>query len=141
MATTTTINSRHNQVQWASGLNVLAAIWLFISAFAVAASGPMMTNNIILGIAVFVLALFRFGGAYEQSWISWVNLVLGIWVIVSPWVVMGRGLEPTRDIMVNNVITGLVIGILAIWSGLASGTEPGATTMYSTESPRPSYGR
>jgi hypothetical protein len=141
MATTATLNSRQNQVQWASGLNVLAAIWLFISAFAVAAHGSMMTNNIILGIAVFVLALFRFGGAYAQSWISWVNLVLGIWVIVSPWVVMSREVPATQDIMVNNVITGVIIGILAIWSALASSTEPGAETTYSTASPRPSYGR
>ncbi len=45
---------------------------------------------------------------------SWVNILLGIWVIISPFVL---ALHSSRAVW-NNVITGAVVGILAIirWS-------------------------
>ena len=48
-----TVNeNRRNQVQTASGLNCLAAIWLFISAFVITGQGPMVSNNLIFGVIV-----------------------------------------------------------------------------------------
>ena len=128
-----TISTHRTQVQWASGLNALAAIWLFISAFAVYAHGPMVANNVILGIVVGILALIRMGGAFDQPWISWVNVLLGIWVVVSPWAVMGTGVNgPTQGMIINNCVTGGIMIALAFWSALASDTEPRATAYPAT---------
>jgi hypothetical protein len=133
------VTTHRTQVQWASGLNLLAAIWLFISAFAVYAHGPMMTNNIILGVAVAILAAIRLGGAFDQGWMSWLNAVLGVWVIVSPWAVMGTGpFGPTQAMILNNCITGGVIVALGCWSAIATNTEPGGAAYGEA---RPSYGR
>jgi len=107
------------QVQVASGLDVLAAIWLFISAFVVAGGPTMAWNNIVLGVIVFILAACRAFGAYRQAWISWVNAVLGIWVVIAPWVLLGT---PSRAIIWNNVITGAVVIVFAIWSAAATNT-------------------
>ena len=129
----TAVNPHRGQVQTASGLNLLAGIWLLISSYAVPAHGPMMTNNVICGIAVAVLAAIRAFGAYDQGWISWLNAALGVWVVVSPWAVMGAQ-GPTSAVIVNNCITGGVVVILGIWSALATNTEPGRAT-YRNPSP------
>jgi hypothetical protein len=132
-----------SQVSTASGLNLLVAIWLFISAFVVTAYSPMVTNNILVGIAVFILAAIRAGGAYDQGWLSWVNALLGVWTIVSPWAVMGgTQTGPSQATIISNVITGAAIVVLGCWSALAStaGTPAVTTTAY-PEGPRPSFGR
>ena len=41
---------------------------------------------------------------------SWVNIILGIWVIISPFVL---GIHAPKGIW-NNVIIGVVVGVLAI---------------------------
>jgi hypothetical protein len=135
----TTAQNHRSQVQWASGLNILAGIWLFISAFAVLASNPMTTNNVICGIAVVILAASRALGAYDQAWISWVNALIGLWVIISPWAVAGGPgpIGPTRGIILSNCITGGVILVLGVWSAIATDNEP----YRGTSSASPSLGR
>ena len=138
---TGTISSHRHQVQWASGLNLLVGIWLFISAFAVYHTTPMMTNNVICGIAVVVLAAIRSGGAYDQAWLSWLNALLGVWVIISPWGVMGTGPNgPSHGMIINNCITGGVVVVLGVWSALATDTQPRTATAY-PDATRSSFGR
>jgi len=112
-------------VQVASGLDVLAAIWLFISGFVIHGSYTMAWNNWIFAVIIGFFALCRTFGAYAQSWLSWLNLLMGIWVLISPWVLMGR---PTNAMIWNNVITGAVIIILAGWSALATNSVQTAQT-------------
>jgi hypothetical protein len=137
----TTVNTHRTQVQWASGLNFLAAVWLFISAFAVFASGPMMTNNVICGIVVAVLAAIRALGAYDQAWVSWLNALIGVWVVVSPWAVAGQPGPggPTHGMIINNCITGGLIIALSAWSAVATNSEPDRGTYPGTATP--SFGR
>lgn len=108
------------QVRTASGLDVLAGIWLFISAFVIRATTGLHWSNGIVAVAVVILAAIRAGGAYRESWLSWINALLGLWVLISPWVISRT---PTHGIITNNVITGIVIIVLAAWSALASGSE------------------
>lgn len=137
----TNLNNYRSQVQWASGLNLLVGIWLFISAFAVYDHAPMVTNNVLCGIGVVVLAAIRAFGAYDQGWLSWLNALLGVWVIISPWAVMGTGPNgPSHGMIINNCITGGVVVVLGLVSALATNTAPGAATAY-PEGPRPSFGR
>ena len=132
-----TTNTYRSQVQFASGLNLLAGIWLFVSTFAIGAHGPMMRNNIICGIAVAILAAFRAFGAYEEGWLSWLNVLVGAWVIVSPWAVMGTGAVGLAQVtIVNNVVTGGAAVLLGCWSAIASSVAPGRVT-YSDRSRPP----
>lgn len=45
-------------------------------------------------------------------WQGWVNLILGLWLIVSPWLL---GFSSTAGAMWNSVIVGFVVAILAYW--------------------------
>lgn len=100
-----------------SGLNFIAGLWVLISPWVLAFSGigSATWNNVIIGIVVALLAASRVWWA-QGTWASWVNLVLGIWLIISPYVLGFSGFgTPTT----NNIIFGIIVGVLAIWSAYA----------------------
>lgn len=46
----------------------------------------------------------------SQTWSSWVNILLGIWVLISPFVLAFELTTATW----NNIVTGFVVGVLAL---------------------------
>jgi hypothetical protein len=117
-------------VSTASGLDALAGVWLLISPFVIgfASLTSAMTNNVICGAVVIVLAVTRFAGASRQAWLSWINCLIGLWTLISPWVL---GFAGYRAATTNNVIIGIVIAVLAFWSAAATTPtdETGRTTV------------
>ena len=112
-------SSLYSQEKLASGLNVLAGLWLIISPWVLHdQTQQAYTNNVILGIVIAVLAAIRAGGAYRATWLSWINLLLGLWVIISPWVLQFPASQ--TQAFWNNVIVGVIVAILAIWSAVAT---------------------
>ncbi len=109
-----------DQVKFASGIDVVAAIWLFISAFAVPMVPGLAWNDGIAAIVVGILAAVRAAGAYGESWLSWLNAMVGAWVLISPWVYSST---PYQSAVTSNVITGIAIIVFGIWSALATNTE------------------
>ena len=99
-------------VRWAAGLDVLAGIWILISPWVLAfwGVGTATGNNIILGIAILVLGAIAYNGP-EEMWASWVNFILGIWMIVSPYVL---GFSMFGRILSNNIVSGIVVAVLSI---------------------------
>lgn len=116
MATIAQANSNDGQVRVASGLDIIAGLWLLISSFFLPITTELAWSCAIAGLIVTILAAIRAFGAYNRSWMSWVNVVIGVWVIASPWVL------PTAsdEAIWNAVITGIVIVVLAAWSALAT---------------------
>jgi hypothetical protein len=104
----------------ASGLDVLAGIWLLISPFVLSFRhlGDAVANNVVLGIIIGLLALYRFFSPTHGVWVSWLNVLLGIWVLISPWVLGFNFTSPVARS--NNVIMGIIVIILAGWSALAT---------------------
>jgi hypothetical protein len=47
--------------------------------------------------------------------ISWVNFVLGLWLIVAPFALLYRGISAA---LWDNVIVGIIIAVLAGWRAL-----------------------
>jgi len=50
-------------------------------------------------------------GGWGQRWPDWLNLILGAWLFISPWVL---GLVSPASW--NNWIVGIVVAILALWA-------------------------
>ncbi|MFD9318832.1 SPW repeat protein [Streptomyces sp. NPDC060053] len=76
------------------------------------ASQPaLMTHNLIVGIAIGLLALGFTAAPARMYGLSWAMCALGIWMIIAPWVV---GDSPDAGVAVNNI----VIGALALILGL-----------------------
>jgi hypothetical protein len=111
-------SSARTHVQTASGLNLLAGMWLIASGVAAHAHAPMLTNNVLCGVVVCVLAAPRVCGAYDQGWLSRVNAVTGLWVVVAPWAVMGP--RTVGGIVTSNLVTGGLVTALGCWSAGAT---------------------
>ncbi len=100
----------------ASGLNVLAGVWLIIAPFVLGYSdSDPYWNDIVFGAIVVVLGLARLSGAYRAAWLSWINALIGAWIFISAW-----WLDATSTAAWNDVIAGAVIFVLAILSASAS---------------------
>jgi hypothetical protein len=91
-----------------SWVNIVLGIWVVISPFVlVIHSTKALWSNILTGVVVGVLAFIRWR-RHQPGW-SWPNLILGIWLVISPFVFFVSGAA-----MWNNVITGIVISALAL---------------------------
>ncbi len=117
----------------ASGLNILAGIWLIVSPWILDFNaGDSYWNPIIIGVIVGVLALVRAAGAFRESWLSWINVVAGAWLFVSAW-----WLAESSQAQWNDWIMGAVVFVLGVIS--ATATEQGLTGPRGTR--RPPQGR
>lgn len=106
------VASRLDKAKTASGLNVVLGIWLVIAPLVVYFASPAaLWNEVIVGVILFALALSR-TSATRVTWPSWVNLVLGAWLIIAPFILGGNN----TGAIWTQVISGLIIGLLAIWS-------------------------
>jgi hypothetical protein len=95
-------------------LSLITGLYLAISPWVVGfdAFRSLTVNNLIIGIALAVLAL-GYGPAYERTHgMGWTAALLGIWTIISPWVVSGNAAVTKTE--VSNIITGAVAIVLAL---------------------------
>jgi hypothetical protein len=105
------------QIRIASGLNFLAGLYLLISAWANGANGGGTANGIIFGIIVAILAASRFSGA-TGPWASWLDALIGVWMILSPWVYR----YADTGWKWNSIVVGIIMIVLGVWSAIASTT-------------------
>jgi len=106
-------------VAGASGLNVLAGVWLILAPFVLAyGDGDPVWNDVIFGAATAIIALVRVSGAYRSAWLSWVNALIGAWIVLSAFV-----LDETSTASSNDVIVGVLIVVIALVS--ISATDEG----------------
>ncbi|MFF0156367.1 SPW repeat protein [Streptomyces sp. NPDC005263] len=84
----------------------------------------LVTHNLIVGIAIGLLAL-GFTRAPERMYgLSWAMCALGVWMIVSPWIV---GDSPDAGVIWNNVVIGalaVVLGLMCIATTTRSTPRP-----------------
>ncbi|ORV81330.1 hypothetical protein AWC11_26145 [Mycobacterium interjectum] len=91
-----------------TGLYVAASPW--IVGFSATAS--LATSDLIVGIAVAFLA-YGFATALDRAHgMTWTLPVLGVWVIVSPWVLPGVAL--TAGMLWSNVVAGALLAVLGL---------------------------
>lgn len=99
-------------VRLAAGLTFLAGLYSAISPWVIgltSAQQNLMINNLITGAALAALAV-GFASAYGRTHgVAWVAPLIGIWTIISPWVV--RGNVATTSAIWNNVVTGAVAAV------------------------------
>jgi hypothetical protein len=114
------------QVHWASGLNILAGLWLVIAPFALAygadATGAAW-NDVAIGATVAVLAMVRVAAPLQFESVSWVNFVLGGWLLFAPFVI---GYSDNGTAVTNDIVMGLIVLSLAAWSAWAARQRTGA---------------
>ncbi|MEO3857821.1 SPW repeat protein [Acrocarpospora sp. B8E8] len=106
-----------------AGLTFLTGLYLAISPFVVGFNSfPTLTgNNLIVGIALALLAL-GFASAYGRTHgLTWVAPLIGIWTIIAPWVI-SADVANTATIW-NNVATGTVALLLGLGAMFLGGSR------------------
>ncbi len=106
--------------------NLILGAVLFFSPWIFAfEAGKMSQNATIAGIVIVVLAIAALSAF--AVWEEWLNLIVGLWTLVSPWVL---GFQGSTTPMTVHVIIGALVAILAaveLW--IMSQTPPRLTTM------------
>jgi hypothetical protein len=100
------------------GLTWLAGLYAAISPWVVHFNGitRLAVSDLVVGIAVAVLGL-GYATAYGRTHnLAWTTPLLGVWLIISPWVILQHGV--TTGLIVSNVVVGAII--TAVGVGVAS---------------------
>ncbi|MEK0097791.1 SPW repeat protein [Streptomyces sp. NPDC056002] len=92
----------------------LIGLYCAISPWVVhySANQPQLaTHNLIMGIAIGVLAVGFAVTPTRMYGLSWAMCAMGAWMIIAPWVV---GSSPDLGVILNNVIIGGLIVLLGL---------------------------
>ncbi|MFE7758843.1 SPW repeat protein [Streptomyces sp. NPDC057418] len=91
------------------------------------ASQPsLVTHNLVIGLAIAVLALCFTAMPERMTGMSMAICALGAWLIVSTWVV---GQSPDTGVILNNIIVGaLAIVLGAVCAGLSMKNKKATST-------------
>lgn len=112
-----------SQTQVASGLNVIAGVWLIVSPWVLhfSANQTAMIDAVVVGIVVGVLALVHAFATMRATWLSWVNAIVAIWLFVSPWVL---GFSTDTTPFWNALVLGAIVFVLSVVAGYSATRTP-----------------
>jgi succinate dehydrogenase/fumarate reductase cytochrome b subunit len=98
--------------RWQDQVILLLGIWLFVSPFVFGypSSAPAALNCFIAGAIMAILAAFDLYKTYV--WAVVVNLLVGVWVAVSPWLI---GVVGDRAMTSSLLIVGIATVVLGLW--------------------------
>lgn len=102
---------------WRNIVNGVIGIWFIISPYVLGYTGDAgrTWTSIIGGIILLVLAgsaAFN-GRVRQQSWIQYVDGLVGIWFIIAPWVLL---FTTKRADFWTSLVLGIIALILSAWS-------------------------
>ena len=97
---------------WQDPVMAVLGVWLILSAWVLGFQDNLnaLANAVIIGILLIAAAL---GAIFvPRAWEEWTEVVLGLWMAVSPWVL---GFSEQPNATVATVVTGLAIIVLSLW--------------------------
>lgn len=100
---------------------VIVAVWLLVSPFVLGYNhlhGSTWNTLGVAWVAAFIAGL-RVTGARDAGWLGWLNVLVGLYLVASPWI-WGDGGD--MRVVVNQVVCGLIIAAAAAWGALATPT-------------------
>lgn len=101
--------------RWQDWLNLFLGLWLFITPLLFgfgAMTDAVAVNGYIFGALIAVLSAIAL--VRPRVWEEWINLIIGLWLIVSPLALFGYAAAGT--LMWSSVIVGLLVGGDAVWA-------------------------
>lgn len=89
--------------------NLILGAFLFFSPWIFGfGAGPASQNAYVAGIVIAVLAIAAL--AAFAVWEEWLNLIVGLWTLIAPWVL---GFHGDSKAMMVHVIVGIAVAVLA----------------------------
>jgi hypothetical protein len=90
--------------------NLILGAYLFFVPFFVVANAASAWNAYVVGALIFCVALYALARP-ESKGVEWINVVLGAWLIVAPFVLSSAALAAT--IAINAYVVGALVIIFA----------------------------
>jgi xanthine/uracil permease len=72
-------------------------------------------NSWVIGVVLLIVAAGRAAAQVPKVWQEAANLVLGIWLILSPWVLEFAAHARARN---STVVAGIAVAGIALWAML-----------------------
>ncbi|WP_456411926.1 SPW repeat protein [Oceanithermus sp.] len=97
--------------RWQDGVNLVLGLWLVVSSWILSftSNAAALGNALIVGAIFVALSLLALADAKPRE--EWSELVVAVWLLISPWVLGYSALAaPTW----NAVIVAVVVGALAL---------------------------
>ena len=97
---------------WQDLVSLLVGAWLIASPWILDFHAPLTAvgNSVAIGA---VMVAFALGALFvPEAWEEWSELVLGLWLIASPWVLEFAQVQPALQ---NALFCGIVVSVLALW--------------------------
>lgn len=107
---------RTTTVRWLGWISAIVGAWLIIAPFALGlTSTSAFWNEIVVGLVAIVLGVTQ-ASSPKTTWPSWINLIAGIWLIISPYL-----FNPAMAAAYTNaVVSGIILAVVALADGAAA---------------------
>jgi len=108
-----------SKLRWQDMVNVVLGLWIAASPWVHGVGDempPVIWNAVVVGGLILVLAAIDLDA--PANWEEWVLGALGLWMVISPWVI---GYAANRAMMVSSVVAGALVAALAAWALYAAG--------------------
>ena len=93
--------------------NFIPGAWLVIAPFVLGyTTSQAIWNDELIGLVLMIAALVRFHRAFRGDWLSYLRMVLGLWLIIASFVLH----DTTPQAHWNDVIVGIVVLAVTIWT-------------------------
>ncbi len=105
--------------QWEDWCSWLLGIWLCISPWTIGydLDATATHTSVITGIVIIVTELVTL--SIFEAWEEWVNVILGVWLIICAWVLGISDLS----VRINFVVVGALVVALALYEVRHIGAE------------------
>lgn len=117
-----------SSLKWISGIISLIGLWVFVSPFIFESTPITWWNNVVVGLAIFLLAGYNY---YRMSktllasvGVSALVALLGLWIIIAPFVI-----DVASGAMAwSTLISGLLVAVLSGYNAYANRRADTAAT-------------
>jgi hypothetical protein len=121
-----------------AALVLLGGLWFIVSrlvfTFPMGGIGPRgVLNGIVIGAAIVLIALVRLVTPASSPWLTAVSLVLGAWMIASPWVFGYAHFGTGSRLVWSDIITGAIVVLASLFSWASGATRSARNARYGPE--------
>ncbi len=101
-------------MRWQDWGNLILGVWLLLSTLIIPYPpdlGSAILSSYMSGVAIVVFSACAM--YMPKLWEEGVNVLLGLWLVVSPWAL---NFVSNQNLSANAVLVGLAVVILALWA-------------------------
>ncbi len=111
-----------DSASYISALTFLAGVWLLLAPFALNyaddAGFDAARNDLVIGVAIALVAIVRIVAPIRSAALGMVNVALGAWLIIAPFVLAYNEGANALAATWNDIVVGVIVLALAATSAL-----------------------